>query len=70
MRTAELEEMGEIASNLKIYNLIAQLREGSGFLEDRKETFGSYMGNLSRKVFSFYETEKIKPAKKVDILSL
>jgi hypothetical protein len=40
MRTAELEEMGEIASNLKIYNLIAQLREGSGFLEDRKETLG------------------------------
>jgi hypothetical protein len=68
LRTVELEEMvnseGETDSNLKVQNLLVQLREGSEFLENQKEALGQMWGKFQGKVFTFYETEKTSQSKR------
>jgi hypothetical protein len=71
LRTVELEEMldgadGESDTGLKVRNLLAQLREGSEFLENQKEALSRMWENFHGKVFTFYETEKTKAVKKVN----
>jgi hypothetical protein len=71
MRTAELREMveGETDDNLKIENLLAQLEEGSEFLENQKEILIQIWNNFCGNVYTFYETERTQPMKKVGTLS-
>jgi hypothetical protein len=71
MRTAELREMveGETDDNHKIENLLAQLEEGSEYLENQKEILSQIWNNFRGNVFTFYETERTQPVKKVGTLS-
>jgi len=71
MRTAELREMveGETDDNHKIENLLAQLEEGSEYLENQKEILSQIWNNFRGNVYTFYETERTQPVKKVGALS-
>jgi hypothetical protein len=60
----------EIDSNLKVQNLLAQLREGSEFLENQKEHLTRVWERFHGKVFTFYETGKTKSVKEVNIPSV
>ena len=45
--------------------VLAQLKEGSEYLENQKETLSRLWEGLRGKVVTFYETEPIKSVKKV-----
>lgn len=60
-------ELDDMDSQRKVRNLLAQLREGSEYLENQKDDLSEMWGKLRGKVFTFHETEKTKSVKKVDI---
>jgi hypothetical protein len=70
LRTTELYDMVDEESDLapKIQNLLAQLSEGSEFLENQKEYLSQVWKDFHGKVCTFYETEWTKTVKKVSIL--
>ena len=49
----------------KTLNLLAQLREGSEYLENQKEALSRLWEEFRGKVVTFYETEPTKSVKKV-----
>ena len=58
--------MDEETDNQKIQvNLLAQLREGSEYLENQKEDLSRLWEEFRGKVVTFYETKKTKSVKKV-----
>jgi hypothetical protein len=69
LETVDLEQMVDMEThaidNHKIRNLLAQLKEGSEFLENQKDVLSRTWDKFSGKIFSFYETEKTKSVKKV-----
>ena len=59
--------VGEETDNqkIKVLNLLAQLKEGSEYLENQKEALGRMWEGFRGKVVTFYETEPTKSVKKV-----
>jgi hypothetical protein len=51
--------------NLEAKSLLAQLNEGSEFLENQKEALSHLWNEFRGKVVTFYETQKTKQVKKV-----
>ena len=49
----------------KTLHLLAQLKEGSEYLEDQKEALSRLWGELRGEVVTFYETEPTKSVTKV-----
>ena len=49
----------------KTLNILAQLREGSEYLENQKEALSRLWEGFPGKVVTFYETEPTKSVKKV-----
>ena len=49
----------------QVHNLLAQLKEGSEYLENQKEALGRLWEGFYGKVVTFYEAEPIKPVKQV-----
>ena len=52
--------------NVRVY-LLAQLKEGSEYLENQKEALSRLWEGFRGKVVTFYETEQTKSVKKVCI---
>ena len=50
---------------VQVRNLLVQLKEGSEYLENQKETLSRLWGGFRGKVVTFYETETTKSVKKV-----
>ena len=57
------EETGN--QNVKVLNQLAQLKEGSEYLENQKEALSRLWEGFRGKVVTFYETEPTKSVKKV-----
>lgn len=72
LRTTELWEMVDEDSDYsaKVKDLLAQLREGSEFLENQKQALGRVLGDFRGRVCTFYETELSKSVKKVSVLNI
>ena len=51
--------------NVRVLNLLAQLREGSEYLENQKEALGRLWDGLRGKVVTFYETNPTISDKRV-----
>ena len=56
--------VGEETDNQRA-EVLAQLKEGSEYLENQKEALSRLWEGLRGKVVTFYETEPIKSVKKV-----
>lgn len=54
--------------NKKAQSLLAQLKEGSEYLENQQEALTKVWNTFNGKVFSFYETEKTISLKKVCLM--
>jgi len=52
---------------VKVQNLLAQLQEGSEFLENQKETLSRIWNDFHGTVCTFYETEPTKSIKQVSV---
>lgn len=66
LRTAELEELVDELGGLgQIHKLLAQLKEGSEYLENQADTLSQLWEGFHGKVVSFYETKPTKAVKKV-----
>ena len=50
---------------VQVHNLLAQLREGSEYLENQKEALSRLWKGIEGKVVTFYETEPTESVKKV-----
>jgi len=75
MRTYELEEMVKAESGgcnheTSKYNLLKQLKEGSGFLEVQKEELENIWAEYKPKIVSFYELIKTPTVAQVRIHSV
>ena len=66
LRTTELEGMVDETEdrNVRVY-LLAQLKEGSEYLENQKEALSRLWEGFRGKVVTFYETKPTKSVKKV-----
>jgi hypothetical protein len=69
LRTAELYDMvvDETDYTQKIQNLLAQLREGSEYLENQREALARVWNDFRGMVCTFYETQLTKSVKKVGV---
>ena len=57
--------MDEESNEQKTLDLLAQLREGSEYLENQKEALSRLWEGFRGKAVTFYETEPTKSVKKV-----
>lgn len=68
--TLELSKIVDDESdNTKVRDLLAQLKEGSEFLENQKESLTGVWNAFKGKIISFYETEPTNSVKRVGVLT-